>query len=105
MEDVHGFGCLLHQTLINEDKLKIKGGILPDNLFEPTPKNVSFVNWPKEVGILPPKLLEPVENTFREDKLPKKGGILPIRLFVSKETNWSFDIVPRVAGISTSKRF
>ena len=41
----------------NEDKLKIEGGIVPDNLFTPTEKNVSFVNWPKEVGILPPKLI------------------------------------------------
>ena len=71
----------------NEDKLKIKGGILPDNLFEPTPKNVSFVNQPKEVGILPPKLLEYVPNCCREDKFPKESGILPVKLFTSKEKN------------------
>ena len=66
----------------NQDKLKIEGGILPDNLFTPTPKNVSFVNWPKEVGILPPKLLKATENTSREDKLPKEGRILPVKLFI-----------------------
>ena len=73
--------------VFNEDKLKIKGGILPDKLFEPTPKNVSFVNWPKEVGILPPKLLEYVPNCCREDKFPKESGILPVKLFTSKEKN------------------
>ena len=91
-------------NVFNEDKLKIEGGILPDNLFEPTPKNVSFVNWPKEVGTLPPKLLQAIPNTSREDKFPIEGGILPIKLFTTKETNRSSDKVPRVAGISPSKR-
>ena len=63
----------------SEDKLKIEGGILPDNLFKPTPKNVSFINWPKEVGILQPKLLKAAANTSREDKLPNEGGIVPFK--------------------------
>ena len=43
---------------INEDKLRIEGGIVPNNLFEAVRKNLSLVNRPKESGIIPPKLLE-----------------------------------------------
>ena len=44
-------------NISNEDILKIEGGIVPDNLFTPTRKRKSLVNWPKESGIIPPKLL------------------------------------------------
>ena len=40
-----------------EEILKNKQGIVPDNLFEPTAKISSLVNWPKESEILPPRLL------------------------------------------------
>ena len=40
-----------------EEILKNKGGIVPDNLFEPARKISSLVSWPKESGILPPRLL------------------------------------------------
>ena len=33
---------------VNEERLKIEGGIVPDNLFALTPKNGSLVNWLKE---------------------------------------------------------
>ena len=42
---------------INEDRLRIEGGIVPNNLFEAVRKNLSLVNRPKELGIIPPKLL------------------------------------------------
>ena len=65
--------------IFSEDTLKIKGGIIPDNLFSPTEKNTSLVNWPKELGILPPKLLEVAEITFGDDKFPKEVRIRPIK--------------------------
>ena len=67
-----------------EDKLKIEGGIVPDNLFETTEKSVSFVNWPKEVGILPPKLLK---ATFLERISCRKkvGCVLSNYLFEKKQ--------------------
>ena len=66
----------------NKDRLKIEGGIVPDNLFEPTRKYESLVNWPKESGIIPPKLFSATPNSSRNERFPKKGGILPVRLFV-----------------------
>lgn len=72
----------LKLNVINEERLKNEGGIVPDNLFTATSKNVSLDSWPKEVGIIPPKLLKRVLNTSREDKFPKEGEILPIRLFL-----------------------
>ena len=68
--------------VVNEDKLNIEEGIVPLNLLLPTPKNVSFVNWPKDSGIIPPKSFSPTENDSRNDKFPKECGILPIRLFL-----------------------
>ena len=67
---------------VNEDRLKIEGGIVPDNLFPPISKYKSLVNWPKELGIIPPKLSSITQNISRNERFPKKGGILPIRLFL-----------------------
>ena len=66
----------------NTDRLKIEGGIVPDNLFTPTRKRKSLVNWPKESEIIPPKLFSDTINHFRNERFPKEGGILPIRLFL-----------------------
>ena len=63
-----------------EDKLKIEGGIVLDNLFEDRVKDESLVNWPNESGIVPTKLLSLSQNASRGDRFPKESGILPIRL-------------------------
>ena len=79
----------------NEDRLKIEGGIVPDNLFSSTRKFKSLVNWPKESGIIPPKLFSDTINTSRNERFPKKGGILRVRLFFKMLKYRSFDKVQK----------
>ena len=67
---------------IIEERLKIEGGIVPDNLFELTLKILSLVKWPNDSGILPPKLLKGAEITSRDDRFPKEFGKLPVRLLL-----------------------
>ena len=59
-------------NIFNKDRLSIEGGIVPDNLFKPTKKYESLVNWPKESGIIPPKLFSAALNTSRNERFPKK---------------------------------
>ena len=91
-------------TKINEVILKIKGEIVPDNLFTVTERNASLVNWPKESGIIPPKLLCATEIFSKDDKFPKEGGIAPVRLFLKSAKYRSFDKLPSIAGISPVNR-
>ena len=44
-------------TCVIKEILKNKGGIVPNNLFDPTTKISSLANWPKKSGLLPPRLL------------------------------------------------
>jgi hypothetical protein len=61
-------------NISNEDRLKIEGGIVPDNLFPPTRKYESLVNWPKESGIIPPKLFSATQTLLETRGFQKKVG-------------------------------
>ena len=52
-------------NVFNEDRLKTEGGIVPDNLFTTTRKDIRLVNWPKESKIIPPKLFSDTINHSR----------------------------------------
>lgn len=85
---------------VNEERLNMEGGMVPENLLLNNDKILRFTNLLKVAGRFPNNLLSFSHSVWRDDMFPKDGGIVPVRLLPARERFLSFKKEPNSFGIS-----
>jgi hypothetical protein len=86
---------------VNEERLKIEGGMTPESLLSIRFKILRFFNFPRVLGTFPNRILFfSSRRISREDRFPKEGGIVPVRPLTSRVRFLSFNKEPSSIGIS-----